>query len=35
MGFEARDGRQGLRMSLASVPDLRIQIRTAAAGASA
>jgi catechol 2,3-dioxygenase-like lactoylglutathione lyase family enzyme len=34
MGFEARDGRNGLRMSLAGVPDLRIQIRTAAAGAS-
>jgi catechol 2,3-dioxygenase-like lactoylglutathione lyase family enzyme len=33
MGFEARDGRQGLRMSLASVPGLRIQIQTATAGA--
>lgn len=33
MGFEARDGRQGLRMTLANVPDLRIQIRTATAGA--
>lgn len=34
MGFEARDGRQGLRMSLSSVPDMRIDIRKAAAGAS-
>jgi catechol 2,3-dioxygenase-like lactoylglutathione lyase family enzyme len=33
MGFEARDERQGLRMSLPSVPDLRIQIRTATSGA--
>jgi predicted enzyme related to lactoylglutathione lyase len=32
LGFEARNGRTGLRMSLASVPDMRIQIRTAAAG---
>lgn len=32
MGFEARDGRQGLRMSLPNVPDLRIQIRASAAG---
>jgi catechol 2,3-dioxygenase-like lactoylglutathione lyase family enzyme len=33
MGFEARDGRRGLRMSLAGVPGLRIQIQTATAGA--
>jgi predicted enzyme related to lactoylglutathione lyase len=33
MGFQARDGRQGLRMSIPSVPDLRIQIRTETAGA--
>ena len=33
MGFEARDGRQGLRMSLPNVPNLRIQISTAANGA--
>src|SRR5579859_3335081 len=33
MGFEARDGRQGLRMTLADVPDMRIQVRAAAAGA--
>ena len=33
MGFEARNDRQGLRMSLASVPDMRIQIRTATTGA--
>ena len=33
MGFEARDGRQGLRMSLSSVPNMRIDIRKAAAGA--
>jgi catechol 2,3-dioxygenase-like lactoylglutathione lyase family enzyme len=34
MGFEARDSRGGLRMSLVSIPDLRIQIRKAEAGAS-
>ena len=34
MGFEARDGRRGLRMSISSVPDMRIDIRKAAAGAS-
>ena len=34
MGFEARDSRDGLRMTLASVPGLRIQIRKAQAGAS-
>ena len=34
MGFEARDSRGGLRMSLSSVPDLRIQIHKAEAGAS-
>ena len=34
MGFEARESRQGgLRMSLAGVPDMRIQIRTAGEGA--
>ena len=33
MGFEARDGRRGLRMSISSVPDMRIDIRKAAAGA--
>jgi catechol 2,3-dioxygenase-like lactoylglutathione lyase family enzyme len=32
MGFEARDGRSGLRMTLANVPGLSIQIQTAAAG---
>jgi catechol 2,3-dioxygenase-like lactoylglutathione lyase family enzyme len=34
MGFEARDSRTGLRMTLASVPDMRVDIRKAAAGAS-
>ncbi len=34
LGFEVREAGQGLRMSLANVPDLRIQIRTANAGAS-
>lgn len=34
MGFEARDGRRGLRMSISSVPDMRIDIRKGAAGAS-
>jgi catechol 2,3-dioxygenase-like lactoylglutathione lyase family enzyme len=34
MGFEARYGRMALRLSLSGVPDLRIQIRKAAAGAS-
>lgn len=33
MGFEARDGRRGLRMSISSLPDMRIDIRNAAAGA--
>jgi catechol 2,3-dioxygenase-like lactoylglutathione lyase family enzyme len=33
MGFEARDSRQGLRMTLANVPGLRIQIQTAPEGA--
>lgn len=32
LGFEARDGRNGLRMSLSSVPGLRIELRTAGAG---
>jgi len=32
MGFEARDGKSGLRMTLANVPGLRIQLQTAAAG---
>jgi catechol 2,3-dioxygenase-like lactoylglutathione lyase family enzyme len=32
MGFEVREGRSGLRMTLASVPGLRIQIQTATAG---
>jgi catechol 2,3-dioxygenase-like lactoylglutathione lyase family enzyme len=32
MGFEARNGRQGLRMTLANVPGLRVQIQTAATG---
>lgn len=34
LGFQCRDGRNGLRMTLPGVPDLRIQIRTAAAGTS-
>jgi catechol 2,3-dioxygenase-like lactoylglutathione lyase family enzyme len=33
MGFEARDGCRGLRMSISSLPDMRIDIRNAAAGA--
>jgi catechol 2,3-dioxygenase-like lactoylglutathione lyase family enzyme len=33
MGFEARDSRQGLRLSLARVPGLRVQIQTATADA--
>ena len=33
LGFEARDARTGLRMSLPNVPGMRIQIRTAAPGA--
>jgi hypothetical protein len=32
LGFEAREGREGLRLSLPGAPDLRIQIRAAAAG---
>ena len=32
MGFEARDGRGGLRMTLANVPGLRIQLQTATTG---
>jgi catechol 2,3-dioxygenase-like lactoylglutathione lyase family enzyme len=32
MGFEARDGRSGLRLTLADVPGLRVQIQPAAAG---
>jgi catechol 2,3-dioxygenase-like lactoylglutathione lyase family enzyme len=31
LGFEAREGREGLRLSLPGAPDLRIQIRAAAA----
>ncbi|HEV2486980.1 MAG TPA: VOC family protein, partial [Terracidiphilus sp.] len=34
MRFEAREGRAGLRMRLSTVPDMRIEIRKAAAGAS-
>jgi catechol 2,3-dioxygenase-like lactoylglutathione lyase family enzyme len=34
MGFEARDTRTGLRFTLSSVPDLRIQIRKAESGIS-
>jgi len=33
MGFEARDDKSGLRMTLAGVPGFRIQLQTAAAGA--
>lgn len=33
MGFEARDAKGGLRMTLPSVPGLRVQISTATAGA--
>lgn len=32
MGFEARDARSGLRISLPAIPEMRIQIRAAAAG---
>ncbi len=32
LGFQARDARWGLQMSLLNVPDLRIQIRPAASG---
>jgi catechol 2,3-dioxygenase-like lactoylglutathione lyase family enzyme len=32
MGFEARDDKSGLRMTLAGVPGVRIQLQTAAAG---
>ena len=32
MGFEARDSRSGLRLTLANVPGLRVQIQPAAAG---
>jgi catechol 2,3-dioxygenase-like lactoylglutathione lyase family enzyme len=33
MGFEARDGRSGLRVTTASAPEMRIQIRAAGADA--
>jgi len=33
MGFEAREGKNGLRLSLAGVADMRVQIRSAEAGA--
>jgi hypothetical protein len=33
MGFEAMNGRTGLRLRLSNVPDLRIAIRTATDGA--
>jgi catechol 2,3-dioxygenase-like lactoylglutathione lyase family enzyme len=33
MGFDAREGKNGLRMTLASVPGMRVQISTATAGA--
>jgi catechol 2,3-dioxygenase-like lactoylglutathione lyase family enzyme len=32
MGFEARDGKMGLRVTISSVPDLRIQLRATGTG---